>query len=114
VQTTLAKPLSEGRLQEVGWTLDPVTTPREHVRRNHRRTDILVPESFLHGANVLPRFEERRRTRVAQRMSTGWLRNGGLTDSSVHRPRQDQCVEVMPPDDARPWVPRRPRGRQDL
>ena len=55
-----------------------------------------------------------RRKRVAQGMTTGWFGNVGLADSSMHRPLQDQFVDVMPPDDTRPWGPRRPRGRKDL
>ena len=37
-----------------------------------------------------------------------------LPDSGLHRPLQDQCVDVMPPDAARPGVPRRLRGRTDI
>src|SRR5262245_17794001 len=55
-----------------------------------------------------------RRKRVAQGMTTGLFGNVGLADSGVHRPLQDQCVDVMPPDDARPWVPGQPRGRKDI
>ena len=37
-----------------------------------------------------------------------------LPDSSLHRPLQDQCVDVMPPDAACPGGPRRLRGRKDI
>ena len=54
---TLDKSLSTCRLQEVCWALDPTTTPIEHMGIDHRRPDVLVPEQFLHGPNVVPRFE---------------------------------------------------------
>src|SRR5262252_2329008 len=55
-----------------------------------------------------------RRKRVAQGMTTGWFGNVGLADSGMHRPLQDQFVDVMPPNDTCPWVPRWPRGRKDI
>ena len=55
-------------LQQVRRTLDPATTPIEHVGVNHRRTDVFVPESYLHGPDVVPRFEQMRGTRVPKRI----------------------------------------------
>ena len=83
-----------------------MTTPIEHVRIDHRRTDVFVPEKFLHSPNVVPRFEEMGRKRVAQRMTTRRFGDCCLLDSGVHRPLQDQFVDVMPADDARPQGPR--------
>ena len=37
-----------------------------------------------------------------------------VPDGGLHHPLQDQCVDVMPPDAARPGVPRRLRGRTDI
>jgi hypothetical protein len=42
--SALDKVQSACRLQEVCWTLDPTTTPIEHVRVDHRRTDVFMPE----------------------------------------------------------------------
>ena len=54
------------------------------------------------------------RKRVAQRMTTRRFGDLCLPNSSLHRPLQDQFMDVMAPDDARPWVPRRLRGRKDI
>src|SRR5919108_6327715 len=80
----------------------------------HRCTDVFVPEKFLHRPDIVPRFEQMGRKRVPQRVTTGRLGNIGLADGSLHRPLQDQFVDVMPPDNARPWVPRRLRGWEDI
>src|SRR5215510_12325407 len=54
------------------------------------------------------------RKRMPQRMTTRRFGDLCFPDSRVHRPLQDQFVNVMPPDGARPWVPRRLRGRKDI
>jgi hypothetical protein len=48
----------------------PSPTALQHMRVDHGRTDVLVPQEFLHGANVVPCFEEMRGKRVAARIST--------------------------------------------
>src|SRR5512134_3304865 len=43
--------------------------PVQHVRVNHRRRDVAVPEQFLHRADVGSRFEQVRGEAVAQRVA---------------------------------------------
>jgi hypothetical protein len=64
-----------------------------------------VPEQFLHRADVVARFQQMGRKRVPKSMTTGHLGKIGLADGSLHGPLQDQFVDVMPPDNACPWVP---------
>src|SRR5262245_23267296 len=54
------------------------------------------------------------RKRVPKRMTTRRFGDLSLLDSGLYRPLQDQFVDVMPPDDARPWVPRGLGGREDI
>ncbi len=37
---------------------------------DHRRTDVLVPEQFLHGADIVPGFQQMGGKRMAERIST--------------------------------------------
>ena len=64
----------------------------------HRRTDVFVPEQFLHGPNVIPGFQARGRKGVPQAMTTGWLGDICLANSGVHGPLQDEPVEMVPPE----------------
>ena len=73
-----------------------------------------MPEQFLHGPNIVAGFQQMRGKRVAQRMTTRRFGDLCFPDSRVHRPLHDQFVDVMLPEDARPWVPRRLRGRKDI
>jgi hypothetical protein len=41
----------------------------EHVRIDHRRAHIRVPEQLLHGANVVTVLEQMRRERMPERMA---------------------------------------------
>ncbi len=47
-------------------------------------------------------------------MTTRRLGDICLLGSRLHRPLQDQFVDVMPLDDARPGILRRLRGREDI
>jgi predicted nucleic acid-binding Zn ribbon protein len=47
-------------------------------------------------------------------MTTRCLGDPRLPDSRLHCPLQDQSMHVMAPDDARPWISRRLRRREDI
>ena len=47
-------------------------------------------------------------------MTTRCLGDLRLPDSRLHGPLQDQSVDMMPPDNACPWVSRRLRRREDI
>src|SRR5512145_2859877 len=80
----------------------------------HRGTDVTVSEEFLDGADVIPSFQEMGCKGVPKRMATSWLGDVCLADSGVHRPLQDQFVDVMPPDDAGTRVARQSGRRKDI
>lgn len=46
----------------------------QHMDVDHRGTDILVPEEFLDGPDVVPVFEEMGSERMAEHMATGGRR----------------------------------------
>jgi len=49
---------SRNYAEQLSRTLDAASTPVEHMGIYHRRTDVIVPESFLHRPNVVPCFEQ--------------------------------------------------------
>ena len=73
-----------GRFQQVRWTLEPAPTPIEHMGVWHCRTDVFVPEAFLHCPDVVPRFEPMGRKGVPTLIVTlliirRWPRSGTRT-----------------------------------
>ena len=50
----------------------------EHVRIDHRRTDVGVPEQLLHRTDAVTVFEQVRRERMAQCVRTDPLRDADL------------------------------------
>ena len=66
-----------GTSVRVEWTLDATATTIKNVSINHCRPDILVPEQFLDGPNVVSRSQQVSRERV-----TKCVRTDVLGDSS--------------------------------
>ena len=56
--------------QAIDWAADPQCPPIEDVQVDHRGSDVAMPEQFLHGANVVPVFEQRRRKAVTKNVRT--------------------------------------------
>ena len=69
----------------IEWTANPTPTTLEHVRRDHRRGDILVSQEFLHGTDIGPLLQQVRGKAVPQGVATAPLGNPHLTDRLFHR-----------------------------
>ena len=48
----------------------PSPTALQHVRIDHRRTDVLVPQEFLHGPAIVAVLQQVRGKAVSERIST--------------------------------------------
>ena len=90
---------SRSYAEQLSWTLDAASTPVAHMGIDHRRTDVLVTEQFLHRADVIPRFESMRRKGMAQGMAGGRLCDVRLAYSAMHSPLEYLFVGMIPPDD---------------
>jgi hypothetical protein len=66
------------------------------MRVNHRRPDILVPQEFLDGPNVIPVLEEMRGKGVAERVAGRRLGHPSPEDGLPYRPLDDRFVQVVP------------------
>jgi hypothetical protein len=66
----------------------------EHVRVDHRRADIAVAQQFLDRPDVMARFEQVRRERVAQRVTRFRAWDSRSTDGVLHRSLNDRFVQV--------------------
>ena len=73
---------------------------------DHRRPDVLVTEQFLHGADVIPRFESMGCKGMTQGMTRGWFHDACLANRSMHSPLEHLLVGMVPPDHAGAWVAR--------
>ena len=62
-------------------TLDTPSTLVKDVRVNHGRANVLVPEQFLDGPDVVPGFEEMSRETMTKRMAASRLFDFGRSDS---------------------------------
>lgn len=79
-----------GRKKSVQGTVRCQASPIQHVRADHRRGNICVPQKLLDRADVLPPLQQMRCTRMAQRAATGLVRQPRLPCRARH-PR------VLPP-----------------
>ena len=50
--------------------VDPTSSLLQHMGIDHRCTHVLVPQEFLHGANVVALLQEVSRKAMAERIST--------------------------------------------
>ena len=55
--------------------MDPSPASIQYVRVDHRGLDVLVPQEFLDGSDVVAVFEEMRGERVTQGVEGGALRD---------------------------------------
>ena len=56
--------------QAIDRTANPQRAPIEDVQVDHCRSDVAMPEQFLHGPDVVAVFQQMRRERVTQRILT--------------------------------------------
>ncbi len=57
-----------------------------------RRADIAMTQQLLYGANIVARFQQMRRERVAQRMARGVLDDARIVDCAAHVSLQRRFV----------------------
>jgi hypothetical protein len=69
-------------------TADAFATPLQHMGIDHGGADILVPQQFLHGANVITCFEQMSHKAMAQRVTTALFGNARSRDRILHRSLQ--------------------------
>ena len=80
--------------------LPPRPPPVAHLGIEHRRPDVLVTEQFLHGADVIPRFESMGGKGMPPGMTRGGLRDACLANRDMPSPLEHLFVGMMPPDNA--------------
>ena len=54
----------------IEWTPHPAPTALQHMRVDHGRSDVLVPQEFLHGPNIVTILQQVRSKAVPERIST--------------------------------------------
>ena len=86
---------SRSYTEQLSRTLDAASTPVEHMGIDHRRTDVLVTEQFLHGADVIPRFEYMGCKGMTQGMTRGWFRDACLANRHMHSPLEHLLVGMV-------------------
>ena len=59
-------------------TAHPAPTALQHVRVDHGRSDVLVPQEFLHRANIVTILQQVRGKTVSERMAAAALIQAGL------------------------------------
>ena len=79
----------------IQWTLNSNARPIQHLRVNHCRTDILVPQQFLHGSNIIAASEQLRRERMPQAMTIGTFHDSGRVHSTFQCALQKAFSHVM-------------------
>ena len=52
---------------------------------NHGRGDVLVPEEFLHGANIIAVFQQMRSETVPEGMAAGGFGDAGGAEAALTR-----------------------------
>ncbi len=74
----------------------------QHVRVEHGRAHVPVPEQLLNRADVVARLEQGGRERMAQRVAPGALRQPGGQHGLAHGALEHGLVQVVPAR-PRPW-----------
>ena len=94
----------------IQWTADPRRRFLHHVGINHRRPYVVVSQQLLHGANVLPHFQQVSGERVTERVTGGSLGPFELPNRRGQRPRQSCFVNMVAADAASAWATRQSTG----
>src|SRR5437763_2180085 len=92
----------------------PATTTVEDMGVDHRRADVDMPEQFLHGADIVARFEQMGRKGVTQRVRGRRFREPGITNRLPHRSLERLIGKMLPPNDASAWSTRTLRRWEDI
>ena len=68
----------------------------QHVRIDHRRADIAMPQQLLDRPDVIPGLEQMRRKRVPKRVTGRRLCQPGTGRSQPHQTLRHTLVQMMP------------------
>jgi len=80
---------------------------------DHSGLNVSVTEQFLHGADIVTRFEQVGGKGVPEGMAAGWLIETSQLNGLLHSSLQIALVEVMTAGLARAWVGRKTIGREN-
>ena len=72
----------------------------QYMRRDHGCTDILVPQEFLHGTNIIAIFQEVCGEAVSERVAAPAFVNAGTPDGVLHCLLEARFRHVVSPFDA--------------
>ncbi len=76
---------SEQLADPLQWPADTASALVQDVSIDHRRPNVTVPKEFLHGPNVIARFNQVRGERVAERVGRRALVQAGFTSRRLDR-----------------------------
>ncbi len=84
----------------------PHTLPAtvQYMSVDHCRTDVLVTEQFLHGANVCSRFKQVRSKAMPESVAARCLLNTRLSHRLFHSVLQHPVADVVAQRQSRPGV----------
>ena len=67
-----------------------------HVGVDHGRTDVLMPEQLLHGADIVSVFEQTGGKAVPEGVAADMLVDAGYSDRFLHGPLQGGRTDMVP------------------
>ncbi len=82
-------------LKEIGWAPDAAAPFVQHVRVDHRRLHIDVPEQLLHGSDVVAGHEQVGRERMPEHVARDALGEPGSPTGDDDGPLKQRFVDVM-------------------
>ena len=95
-------------------TFDAQPRLLHHMRINHRRRHILVPQQPLHCADIITRFQQPGRERMPQRMTRRRLRDVRQAHRRLDRSLQALFIDMVSPDLAAPGITRQRSGGENV
>ena len=93
-------------LQPIQRTSDTQRPGLEHMRVDHGRTHIGMPEQFLNGADIAAGFQQMSRKAVPERMTADLLRQSGLQHGRPKPFLHRVLMNMMPPHHIPPLLTR--------
>jgi hypothetical protein len=76
----------------------------QHMGVDHRRLDLVMPEEFLYGAEVITNFQKMCGKRMAERVTAGRLGQADVSCGLFDRSWSHRVVQMMSPVLARSRV----------
>jgi hypothetical protein len=86
---------AQGSSESIHRATHAVAAPVEYMGIDHGRGEVLVPQEFLDGSDVVAGFEQVRGKRMAEGVTSNVFDDAGLANSLLHGPLEDGFVHVM-------------------